>query len=272
MACCGCGNSVLVLPRTKVASYTADLFGDESFSRDPGSPFYVYALVGAPEAQVERITAELHRLKLALEPSREPESWGFHMKDIHSGDNRKKHPVFSSWERPKQERAVQGLFDLVQSEPTMFRYAITVRDADHEMGRARAFQALLIYVVDSLARGSFRAHLHFDADRDEASHSLPGWAQTLYEQLIGTRLFHALSGGISLCAPRSITPRSHACSELADFVAFVVRRFHLERRQKNVSYPLENLGKVMWAEPNAAGDLVVQPHVGYPFDATTVDG
>ncbi len=272
VACCGCGDSVLVLPRVKVANYAAHLYGDESFSRDPGSPFFVYALVGAPEARMEQVTAEMRGLKLQLEPGREPESWGFHMKDIHSGDNRKKHEIFSAWDRSKQERAVRGLFELLQNEPTMLRYVITVRDADHETGRARAFQALLIYVVDSLASGNFRACLHFDADRDDAAPSLPGWAHTLYEQLLRTRLFHALSGGISLEAPRSIAPRSHPCSELADFVAFVVRRFHFERGRKSLSYPLENLGKVMWAEPNAAGDLVVRPQVGYPFEGAPTYG
>ena len=65
--------------------------------------------------------------------------------------------------------------------------------------------------------------------------------------------------------PTIIEPGMHPCSELADYLAFVVARYHFDTaRGAAITYPVEDVGLIIWAEFDDVGNLGVHPAVGYP--------
>lgn len=261
-----CGAELVIAPPLHLAKHTVELFGDEAYRQYQGSWAYTYALVGTFVNRSNDLTERLLAMKSSLAPGVRPEEWHFHMKDLHSGDNRKKHRIFASWSRSNCERAIADLFGLLRGQ-FVIKYAITAHGTSLEDAKRRAFQALLIYVFDTLSKEAIAGQLCFDTERSSLG-SIQKWARQLYAETRSNPMYLFLTRGLQFPEPRLIAPGSHACSELADFLAFIVARHHLDasRESENAAYPLEGAGSVVWARFDPAGSLQAKAAVGYPFD------
>lgn len=98
---------------------------DEAVRETVAQPFVCIALVGGSNRHVDDVYSKVVSLKKKLEPDRDPVSWRFHMTDIHSGQKRQSHRIFSSWTRDKCEEALKDLFRVIAgSDDSLFVFAL----------------------------------------------------------------------------------------------------------------------------------------------------
>ena len=89
-------------------------FGDEAY-RIHGKKFaYTYSLIGADIKLIPEINDSINSLKTELCPSQLPNTWKLHMKDLYSEHNRKRHKIFSNWDKHMVQKAIERLFQLIK--------------------------------------------------------------------------------------------------------------------------------------------------------------
>ncbi|WP_066376117.1 DUF3800 domain-containing protein [Anabaena sp. CA = ATCC 33047] len=270
----------LELPVVKMQSKVM-LFGDEAYREEQGKLIFTYSLVGADFKVIAQIEDSLRELKSKLCPSKSPDSWAFHMKELWSGEHRKKHRVFSDWDFEKVRFAVQGLFQLIQNHAEylfMYNIALTVKGSMKgfkskpalERPQDNAYILLITYVINELTTKKAQPVLQFDAEKQtKAAQVIQGWAR---EAFLGSQhclLYPFLAKGIEIPEPIFVQPASQPCLELADFISYIVARFYLKKWQgKEIEEVLDtrNFGKVMYLGFDKTNDLVFHRTESYPWE------
>ncbi len=80
------------------------LLGDDAKREHENKKVYVYSLVGADQSLLPKLERDVREAKRELLPAIDPDEWKIHMKDMWSGDNRKRsrravHPcIHNDWE------------------------------------------------------------------------------------------------------------------------------------------------------------------------------
>lgn len=270
-ACERCGDMLsLEYPRRSLRA-RCSLFADEAIRRDDrsGREVFTYALVGGTTQVVDAASDALSKLKASLEPSLEPDAWRFHMRVLWSGQQRRKDRVFAHWQMPKVVDAVRGLARVVGESRDLHVYAASVVRRGPAVGAKRdAFVALTLKVVRDLTSQGGQPRFHFDSEKPaKGAHTVHAWAQRLFLDTQYCVLWAYLAHGIEVPEPQFVPPASHPCLELADFVAYVVARHHLDvwRGKKSETDPAE-LGPVTYLGFNPRGELVFGRQAGIPWE------
>jgi hypothetical protein len=269
----------LDLPVVKMQSKVM-LFGDEAYREEQGKLIFTYSLVGADFKEISKIEESLRELKLELCPSESPDSWVFHMKELWSGDQRKKHRIFCSWSFEKVRLAVERLFQLIQSHAEylfMYNVALTAKGSMKgfkskpalDRPQDNAYILLIMYVIHELTTAKAQPILRFDAEKPtQADQVIQAWARDAFSGSQHCLLYPLLAKGIEVPEPIFVQPASQACLELADFISYIVARFYLKRWQgqeiEEILNPC-NLGKVMYLGFDKTGDLVFHRTGSYPW-------
>lgn len=257
------------------------LFGDEAYREEQGKLIFTYSLVGADFKVIPKIEDSLRELKSKLCPSKSPDSWAFHMKELWSGDQRKKHRVFYDWDFEKVRFAVQGLFQLIQNHAEylfMYNIALTAKGSMKgfksksalERPQDNAYILLITYVINELTTKKAQPVLQFDAEKQtKVDQVIQGWAREAFSGSQHCLLYPFLAKGIEIPEPIFVQPASQPCLELADFISYIVARFYLKRWQgKEIEEVLDprNLGKVMYLGFDKTSDLVFHRTESYPWE------
>jgi hypothetical protein len=121
LKCPTCGTDVnLPFPVDKQrASY--DWFGDEAYRETDDKFVVTYSLVGTNRVRLPIVEDEVRRFKAQLCPSISPDSWHLHMLEIWSGQKRKEHSVFRTWDAAYVVRFADDFFRLIRNFDEAFK-------------------------------------------------------------------------------------------------------------------------------------------------------
>lgn len=257
------------------------LFGDEAYREERGKLVFTYSLIGASQKFIPKIEESLRDLKLELFPSEPPESWTFHMKELWSGQKRKKHKVFCQLRNFDDTKCViNHLFKFIQSHAEylfMYNIAWTAKGSMKgfqsmstlERPQDNAYILLVMYVIHNLTTAKAQPIIQFDAERKtHTDQVIQSWAHNAFSGSQHCLIYPFLSNGIEIPEPVFVQPASHACLELADLISFIVARFYFKRwKGEEIEEILNpcNLGKVTYLSCNKRGDLVFNTTESYPW-------
>jgi len=244
--CPACGANVTVQFPQVSRKGKLLLFGDEAYrdSIPPGTFIWTYTLVGASPAIVEKINQSVHDLKIKLCPTLRPDEWRFHMVELLN--NPKRHPVFANWPFDKRLSVIQSLSELMlklNEQVYVFNLAAThhlnVRSLD--AARAFSFVHLIMKLIDENTSIGLQPNFVFDQDASFRA------AKKFYLENRNTFQFAFISRCIPIPEPQFVSPGSQPCLELADFVSYIIARFHSRKWQnKNIDIDPASFGKAFY--------------------------
>ena len=254
------------------------LFGDEAYRTYGKKIVYTYSMIGADFKLIPEINDSINDLKGKLCPEQLPSNWKLHMKDLCSEHNRKRHKIFHNWENPKVHDAVRRLFQLMKETNNIFIYNVAFTDQRNEGSikekkireelRNDAYILLVLNVIGEFTEKAGQPHLYFDAEKPSKSGKyIQTWAKDSFQGSQRCLLYAFLSRGIEIPEPEFVEPASHPCLELADFVSYVIARYHfLKWQNKSIEFDPSNLGLATYIGFNKNGDLIWRRQEGYPWN------
>lgn len=234
------------------------LFGDEGFDWHlTGKNFvYAYAFVGLHQhlgAQIERVLSDAKRLLL---PDRDPADWVLHCADWRDERWRRKNRVALS---------IQEINDLLKqiarsiAAPSDERFISAIilpgvkKNTDKRKTESSArdyvLRASLMVLTDFLTRRGFSVDfvLETQNDKDHRRNAIDYPVERIGRSLRHDLGFLYVSRGKLIGLPITVPKESRAELELADLVAFMVRRyFRSLDANRHTEFPLELLGEVFW--------------------------
>jgi hypothetical protein len=264
-------NTQLRLPTTQPLGKVL-FFGDDAHRSEKAGGVFCFSLIGGCYPFVERLSQDLWALKSAFEPNLEPTTWKLHMKDIHSGDNRKRHPLFSSWTRSKIESLVSALFELIERNSSdVFTFNVSFfSTSPHSIDALKkdCYIALIADVIYGFSKKGFTPILSFDSEKEFKGLGpvVHEWARSSFQTSQRELVYSYISHGLPVPEPQFVEPASHPCLEIADFVSFIVARgHHCRMRGIQSEYATERLGRVFYSWLRSDGNYGRDRLAGFPW-------
>ncbi len=258
--CPRCNAKVRLEPPRRPWTKTVNLYGNEAVRETVAQPFVCIALVGGSDRYVEEVCNKVASLKRKLEPDRDPVSWRFHMADIHSGQKRQRHKIFSSWTRDKCEQALKDLFSVVAgSNDSLFVFALVYPMSGASpmiVTKRKAYMAILCDTIYHFTQLEASPRYTFDADKavNDNRSVIQNWARSAFLGSERQLMYLYLCHGVPVPEPQFVKQGSHIGLELADFVAFVVaRELYCRQNGRQSEYMSSQLGKVYYSWPDTGG-------------------
>jgi len=272
MPCKRCSAQVyLELPRKKKTS-ELHLFGDESF--DTGSNIFTYTLTGADFRIISEIEKKVIKLKSDILPEKDPLGWTIHMKVLWSRKERLKNSTFQNWTLDKVWTLINGVVELIASlEKDLFVYSITLtkkhpyNSQSIEQAKYNCYTMLLMAVIEEATTSGAQPNIHFDSEKNGTSDRvIHQWASEAFGSAQKQLIYTYLAKGISIPEPQFIKPASHPCSELADFISFWIRRYHIKKeKDEKCEVDIEKFGKITYYGFTNNGHLLRVRQRGFPW-------
>ena len=258
--CPRCNAKIRLEPPRRPWTKNVNLYGDEAVREAVAQPFVCIALVGGSSRYLEPVCDKVTLLKKELEPNRDPASWRFHMADIHSGQKRQRHNIFSTWTHDKCEHALRGLFSVfAESNDSLFVFVIVypmVGPSSMIMTKQKAYMAILCDTIYNFTQIEASPRYTFDADKAVADTRpvIQNWARSAFQGSERQLMYLYLCHGVPVPEPQFVKQGSHIGLELADFVAFVVaRELYCWQQRRRSEYTSSQLGKVYYSWLDAGG-------------------
>lgn len=283
--CQHCNTTItLQLPQVKQTSrYT--FFGDEAHRTTGNLWLTTYSLVGALHRDRDKFNDQILQLKQEVEPSLSPEAWKIHMKEIMSGQERNKHPVFSSWDRNRVNSLCDGIFDLIKNygpaimvanASCIFHLPRNARNISRtkETVRNDVYLGLITTIIDMATRCGVRPVFAFDGEvrRKNGTYATP-WASDVFHGAKLNLVFPFIARGILIEEPKIVVPGSYPGAELADFVSFVIARFLYKKlRNEEIDLDPKRFGKIIYVGFTPTGDILERNLDRYPWREFFIDG
>lgn len=273
--CPKCSAQVMIdLPICKMRT-KGSLFGDDAERTYAGKTVCIYSLVGTDQSLLPELEKEVNCLKQNLIPSIPAESWKIHMKDLWSGSNREKYPVYNRLNIKDVATLADNLMEVIrQSKPFVYNIAVVFDErskqhsAEGKRLRDEAYILLLLNAIDEWTGENAQPNIILDSEKkSEANEIIHGWARDVFLGNQYSLLYGFLSKGIEIPEPKFVAPGSSPGLELADFVSFTVGRYHLRKWQgKSIEIDPEQMGLVTYLGYGHNGDLLWRRQQGYPWD------
>lgn len=231
---------------------TYSYFGDEAYFEPVHSNNHavLYSCIGNRNMRINELTGKLHNLKSHLLPGIPAKDWKIHAKVLFNGDERRKDPYLS---KIGADQAINFLSDiclLIKQQGNQIIKYVSIgeyrRKANRKIQkkqkkwiRDRTFNLLVLHALPDATDQGVQPNFHFDSDRNDS------WATTLFEGNHCTLLYGYLTRGIHVPPIKFVKPASHPILELADVVAFIVRReMHCRSKNIPVEIPASSLGEI----------------------------
>jgi len=191
------------------------------------------------------------------------------MKVLTSGDHRQRDERLAGVPKQQVDAAINELFDVIfSSGDDLWLYNIAVQGNKSNALKHDAYMALVAMVIDELTSLGAKPILCFDSEKSSrADRVIHGWARELFTNSQHSLLYAFLAKGIEIPEPAFVTPGSHPCLELADFVSYISARYYHRRwRGESIEWDPQRLGKILYAGFDSTGDIVWQRGIGYPWE------
>jgi hypothetical protein len=233
---------------------------------------FTYSLVGADNKRIDRLNDAVRKLKESLEPTLKTEDWRFHMKEMRSGQDRKAHTVFSRWDERKMAQAIDGLFEIVSTTEDIMPFSFSLvapLSTPAAKQKHSVYITLLEFIINLVTGQDGKPQLYFDSEKpNSGGHVIHEWARRLYADAQYCLLYAYLAKGIEIPEPQFVKAGSHPCLELADFVSYVVARYHHERwtGAPDATLSPDRLGNLVYFGFNAEEKGLYTRQCGFPWD------
>jgi len=273
------GKAIFLIPNVKRQG-CVHLFGDEAYRKFPElkTIIYTYSVIGASPPILIKIEERIRELKSRLIPGIPEDSWSLHMKDIWSGDQRRRIPHYANWTK----ETTSSLFTemeriLSDNSGGLFKYNITyvTQSIDtlpeinlEEYVRNDIYISMVIAIIDDVTAAGGEPIIKFDSIKNAKSDIvIHEWAKKSFGNTQFMYLYPFITHGIPVSEPIFIPPASASLLEAADFMSFFVARYHFCMMQKKIpDIDLGNLGKVRYfVIEEKTGDLIWNEKSGFPF-------
>ncbi len=134
--------------------------------------------------------------------------------------------------------------------------------------RDYAYQLLVLNVIDEFTEKGAQPHILFDAEKHSSFKKVvQAWARDSFQSGQRHLLYTFVARGIEIPEPQFVTPASHPCLELADFVSYVVARCYLRRwQQRRIEMDPIDFGMATYLGFDQRGDILRRRRIGYPWD------
>lgn len=280
--CPSCGRpNNLYLPKAGPQQGIAAFYGDEAILHVEGRPEHsiVYAFIAIHPDRLAAMNGRMADAKRRIRPDVPPSNWPFHTWEVCDPDWRAEHGVcLKLWEihgvlcdlasalgeLPDQRFVSASLF------PPLDLSAIVAkghkRKAVEDKIRDDTLAAALIGITDAMTKINWGVDFTLETqkqikDKDYMDH---------YVEMVGRGLrldltfLHACRG-LHVGLPGTEPKQALVQAELADLVAFMVRRYlHQTLLEAKTECPLELLGRVFWGMFDGKG-YGTYPAVGLPW-------
>lgn len=274
-SCPKCTAKVTIkLPISKIRT-KGFLFGDDAKRSHDNKTVFIYSLVGADQSLLPDIENKVNLLKEKLIPSIPAAGWKMHMKDLWSGNNRKKHSIFCDLHIQDIAQFADELMAIIkQNKPFIYNIAVVYNDAskqnkaERERIRDEAYILLLLIAIDEWTTKSAQPNIIFDSEKNsKANTTIHSWARDVFLGNQYSLLYGFLSKGIEIPEPKFVPPASSPGLELADFVSFVIGRYYLRRwQEKTIELDPEKMGLITYLGFAKNGDFLWRRRQGYPWN------
>jgi hypothetical protein len=89
--------------------------GDEAYRSIEDLELLTYSLVGTNSVRLAEVEEAVREFKAELCPSKSPDSWHLHMKEIWPEHARRRHPIFKDWDQDFVKDFARRFFALVKN-------------------------------------------------------------------------------------------------------------------------------------------------------------
>lgn len=259
------------LPRKKKTT-ELHLFGDESY--DTGYAVFTYSLTGADFKIISEIEKKVIKLKSDIMPDKDPLTWTIHMKDLWSSKERSKSLAFQGWTLANVWSLINDVIELINLlDNDLFVYSITLtkrhpfNNQNINVAKYNCYTMLLLNVIEEATAGGAQPKIHFDSEKNSLSDRvIYQWAREKFQTAEKQLIYAYLAKGISIPEPQFIKPASHPCSELADFISFWIRRYHVKRQKgEKCEIDIARLGNITYYGFTNTGELLRMRQRGFPW-------
>lgn len=227
--CPYCCKSQAVEFPSLVRSRSVSIYGDEAFRTVSNRNILTYSFVYFKDSQSERRFREgFRKIKAAISPSVSPVDWTLHLKELMSGDCRKKAPQFERLDKSDLVGHINSLLDLIASytnsdELTIFS-AIGICEGHNLKGKifqeakSQIYASALLPIIDELTGNSFSPEFYFERTGSD------GWAKNFIDGARLTLVWPYLTRGVPVKSPEFVAPDHHFLLEIADVVSYLMAR------------------------------------------------
>lgn len=225
------------------AKYDGDiyLFGDEAIRDNAGKTIISFSsLMSLPVLDLEKFKTDFLKIKASLCPSRDPESWPLHMKDIwHIWEPKKskKRVEFRHITKEQLQGACISLGELLKEHSNglivynctgVFHKTIKLDKHSYKQLKERIYYPLLMRICSESSKSGVSPHMFFEETGDD------GWAKNLFTGGRLTGMWPVLTGGMPIASPIFVPKGYDFRLEIADYVSFVVARYLLMVQRRSL--------------------------------------
>lgn len=272
--CPYCDNDVVVdIPSIKMKT-RGSLYGDDAHRNYGKKHVYIYSLVGADQSLLPELENSIKELKNNICPSKPPDSWSLHMKELWSGGHRKKHEVFRELSFDDVKNITKDICSIIKKQK-LFVYNIALQFTSDRISKknitqfkSQAYILLVLNAIDEWTTKHAQPHIFFDAEKSsEANQIIHKWAQDAFVGSQHSLLYGFLAKGIEIPEPKFVKPASYPGLEVADFVSYTIARYYFSKWQsKNIDIDPAEMGLATYLGFGKHGHLIWRRQEGYPWD------
>lgn len=272
--CPHCNNDVIIdLPSNKMRT-KGSLYGDDAHRNYGKKHVFIYSLIGADQSLLSELDNSIKELKEKICPSKSPESWSLHMKELWSGGHRKNHDVFKDLGLDDVKNITKNVCSIIKKQKP-FVYSIALAVTSDRISKknitqlkTQAYILLVLNAIDEWTSKNAQPHIFFDAEKSsEANQIIHKWAQDAFLGSQHSLLYGFIAKGIEIPEPKFVKPASYPGLEIADFVSFTIARFYFLKWQgKNIDIDPAEMGLATYLGFDKDGHLLCRRQEGYPWD------
>lgn len=271
-------------PRNKVDSIWT-VYGDEAarFIQNPSKDvsddplhFFCITLVGLHNRRRGRVFQQLRKIKRALRPSEEPDSWEHHFTEIWGADpSDEKFNVNNKNDKVAHGKALAKLIRNARPEMATMNVSSCIRLSSDKKVRAKQikeqkqemFAISLLTSLEQFRRRNLGIRWVYDNVKDASKGPrTEGWASEVFLGMQYTRLFTWLSASATVLEPAFVKPGTHPLLEIADFVSYsVARDFERAATGHTNEIPSTLIGQGFYQGVLRNGNIDAQWAVGLPL-------
>jgi hypothetical protein len=255
------------------------LHGDEAYRFLENQWVATYSLVGADLKTLPLIENDIRQLKRSVCPQLQPDAWVFHMRELWSGQQRKKNAAFASWSVAKVASVIHDLAAIIKKyEGKVFLYNASL---SHQSGfveppdtlqrrmkfKNYVYLMLILNVIDDCTMAGGQPNLFFDAERRVTSDFvIQQWARESFSGTQRCLLYSFLAKNITIPEPKFVGPASQPGLEVADVLSFIIARLHFKNWSDTIpEFSPAEFGKITYVGSAPDGGLLRTRSIGFPW-------
>ena len=255
-----------------------EIYGDEAQRTVDGKSIFVYSFIafsGGKEKK-KHFENELLKIKQKLSPTKNPNNWILHMKELLSTEKRKKKKHLQHLEYQPIIHLLNELLHLIKKYNDMGYiniYSATGINLGEKLepkekieSQSNVYNSALMRIVSETTSNNLAPKFYFERTGND------GWAKNLFNGGRLTLLWAYLSNGLPVMSPEFVKPTYSPYLEIADLISYMIARYLFcvgSRAEGNHIQPdldLSLAGKVRYTLTNGDSDWLNSISESFPSE------